>query len=115
MLVYIIWPSAGFENAWVLRDDQDDDEDGNTCCFSETLDDPDTLALQERLDHVWMSGLNVEEVEVELVGDDERTDDGLFPSDHLGVFAELSLDDDSEDDSDGDSDDSDDDSDDSDD
>ncbi len=64
--------------------------------------------MLERLDHVWMSGLNLEKVKVKLVGDKKRTDDGLFPSDHLGVFAKLSLDDDSEDDSDGDSDDSDD-------
>ena len=104
--------SAGFLNAWALRKDQHHDEDGNTCCFSETLDDPDTLALQERLDHIWMSGLNLEKVKVKLVGDKKRTDDGLFPSDHLGVFARLSLDDDSEDDSEDDSDDSDSDSDD---
>lgn len=106
--------SAGFLNAWVLRKGKPKD-DGNTCCFSETLDDPDTLALLERLDHIWMSGLNLKKVKVKLVGNKKRTDDGMFPSDHLGVFAELSLDDDSEDDSDDsddDSDDSDDDSDD---
>jgi len=84
---------AGFQNAWALRKNKNDDG-GNTCCFSETLDDIDTIALQERLDHIWVSGgIAVNSVTVKLEGDElkRRTDDGLFPSDHLGVSARMSL------------------------
>ncbi|MCH8896488.1 MAG: hypothetical protein IH927_09545 [Proteobacteria bacterium] len=90
--------SLDFADAWTLRTSpnkkKNHEKGGKTCCFSETLDDPDTLALQERLDHIWIQGLFPNKVKVNPVGDDldARTADGLFPSDHLGVFVRISLD-----------------------
>ncbi len=89
--------SAAFQDAWTLRTSpnkkKNHEKGGNTCCFSETLDDPDSLAIQERIDHIWLSGLNVNRVKMKVIGDnlDARTADGLLPSDHLGVYAGISV------------------------
>jgi endonuclease/exonuclease/phosphatase family metal-dependent hydrolase len=84
---------AGFQDVWNLRKNKNGESE-NTCCFSEALGDDDLIALQERIDHIWVSGgIPVNGATVRTVGDElkRRTDDGLFPSDHLGVSARMSL------------------------
>lgn len=90
---YQLLSFAGFQDVWNLRKNKNNETE-NTCCFEETLDDPDTMGLLQRLDHIWVSGgIPVKGATVKTVGDEfkRRTDDGLFPSDHLGVFARMSL------------------------
>lgn len=62
---------------------------GPTCCFNETLDDPDA-ALYERIDHILVAprgGVEIQKAKVKTVGDeiDDMTASGLWPSDHAGV------------------------------
>jgi endonuclease/exonuclease/phosphatase family metal-dependent hydrolase len=90
---YQLLSFAGFQDVWNLRKNKNKESE-NTCCFEETLDDPNTMGLLERLDHIWVSaGIPVNGATVRTVGDElkRRTADGLFPSDHLGVFARMSL------------------------
>jgi endonuclease/exonuclease/phosphatase family metal-dependent hydrolase len=85
--------SVGFQDVWNLRKNKNDETE-NTCCFSEILNDPDLMGLNERIDHIWVSGgIPVKGATVRTVGDElkRRTDGGLFPSDHLGVSARMSL------------------------
>ncbi len=90
---YQLLSFAGFQDVWNLRKNKNGETE-NTCCFSEPLADPDLVALQERIDYIWVSGgIPVKGATARTVGDElkRRTDDGLFPSDHLGVFARMSL------------------------
>ena len=64
---------------------------GYTCCQAPNLFNEPSL-LDERLDLVWLRG-PLGAVEMRVVGDmeHERTDSGLWPSDHAGVAARLLL------------------------
>ena len=90
---YQLLDFAGFQDVWNLRKNKNNESE-NTCCFSESLADPDLIALNERIDHIWVSGgIPVKGATVRTIGDElkRRTDDDQFPSDHLGVFARMSL------------------------
>ncbi len=68
---------------------------GFTCCFNETLDDPDAM-LSSRIDLVLVRNATTPAATVntaEVLGDelDDLTPSGLWPSDHAGVFASLSI------------------------
>lgn len=65
------------------------DGDGLTC--GQTADLAGEPALSTRIDYVWVRGAQVDACWV--VGDraEDRTPSGLWPSDHAGVVAELTL------------------------
>lgn len=65
--------------------------DGFTCCFGPDLKDA-TATLDERIDYVLWKGPLVPE-SVVVVGEElgDRTASGLWPSDHAGVAATLTL------------------------
>jgi endonuclease/exonuclease/phosphatase family metal-dependent hydrolase len=62
---------------------------GETCCFDSTLRDPDN-PLTTRIDLV-LHSTDVKAPRARVVGDEleDRTDSGLWPSDHAGVVARL--------------------------
>lgn len=90
--------AAGFVDTWLRRLGRP--ESGLTCCFSETLDDP-AAELTQRIDLVWARpGVGrppfrdgVGPVRATVVGDAlrDRTDGGLWPSDHAGVVSAMVL------------------------
>jgi endonuclease/exonuclease/phosphatase family metal-dependent hydrolase len=88
--------AAGYEDVWASLDEEDDGEDGLTCCHLLTLDEA-TPAFYERVDLIWTKDLDgltnaagKLQGNVRIVGKyDGRTDLGLWPSDHAGVVAEL--------------------------
>ncbi len=80
---------AGFADAWLQRRHPDA---GFTCCQAPDLLNPASM-LNLRIDLVLVrGGLRAEKIG--LVGDrqEDRTASGLWPSDHAGVAATLSLD-----------------------
>ena len=80
---------AGFADAWLLKHHPDP---AFACCQA-----PDLLnaasSLDQRIDLVLVRG-RVGAPRIELIGDrqKDRTPSGLWPSDHAGVAATLSLD-----------------------
>jgi endonuclease/exonuclease/phosphatase family metal-dependent hydrolase len=79
--------AAGMRDAWIAVRGTP----GYTCCQNADLLNPQSL-LDERLDIIWLHG-DISPVKARLVGDADRdrTDSGLWPSDHAGVFAKLRL------------------------
>lgn len=84
----LLTEEAGFTDAWAVTNP---DDAGPTCARSENLRAP-TLELVDRLDHVLVRG-GVSALEAHRTGyrSDERTPRGLWPSDHAGVVARLSV------------------------
>ena len=89
---------AGFADVWLHRTGRRGGA-GPTCCFTETLDDPDA-ELTSRIDLIWVRSPRafpprrpVGPVRARVVGDElgDRTPDGLWPSDHAGVVAAMLL------------------------
>jgi endonuclease/exonuclease/phosphatase family metal-dependent hydrolase len=72
---------AGFEDAWLQANP--DSPEGFTCCHRELLDNP-ADRLRARIDLILVRGLVAAEAWV--VGD---FTDGLWPSDHHGVVADI--------------------------
>lgn len=64
---------------------------GNTCCQAANLLNP-ASSLMSRIDLILYRG-DVEPLSAEVVGDEaeDRTDSGLWPSDHAGVVATLRI------------------------
>lgn len=87
----------GYADLWDLRDD-DEWKPGYTCCQAPLLTNAES-ELSTRIDHIWYRGPlsagggveQLDEVEAEVRGTrkKDRTVDGLWPSDHAGVLAEL--------------------------
>lgn len=79
-------PSA-YADAWVAAGGTGE---GLTCGHTPGLDDP-ASTTESRIDYVWVRGAAVERCWV--VGDrpEDRTGNGLWPSDHAGVLAEIRL------------------------
>ncbi len=79
--------AAGYIDTWSQRKKE---EEGFTCCFNETLDDPYAV-LFERIDHIFLLPRDrvVKKIKARLVGDrlTDMTPGGLWPSDHAGVVA----------------------------
>jgi endonuclease/exonuclease/phosphatase family metal-dependent hydrolase len=78
-------------DTWEVRRN-DRGANGHTCCFTSILQD-DLDGLDRRVDLIWTRGTALTGVTVRLSGDEpkRRTDDGLFASDHLGVFGRMTL------------------------
>jgi endonuclease/exonuclease/phosphatase family metal-dependent hydrolase len=79
----------GFTDAWSRARPA---EPGYTCCQAADLRNGTSL-LDERIDLVLFRGKGFRADEAEVVGDEpeERTPSGLWPSDHAGVYADLSF------------------------
>ena len=95
---YQVMTGAGFQDAWLLRSGEA--EDGFTCCQDADLRNVDSH-LTTRIDQVWARGSvnhyggpEVRGVRARVLGDeqsDRSVPDGLWPSDHAGVVADLVL------------------------
>ena len=62
-----------------------------TCCFNETVDDPDA-SLDTRIDHIFVSdSLDIKKPKPRTIGDKESdmNPTGLWPSDHAGVIGTI--------------------------
>lgn len=78
--------AAGFADAWLEREPHDA---GLTCCQTEDLRDP-VSAFDQRIDLVLVRGRAHVRQAATVGGEpDDRTPDGLWPSDHAGVAATL--------------------------
>jgi hypothetical protein len=79
--------AAGFSDAWSIAGRGD----GFTCCQEPDLNNSGSL-LNSRIDLVLFKG-NFKVKSAEVVGESrkDRTKDGLWPSDHAGVVADLKL------------------------
>ena len=95
---YAVMASNGYTDTWTIRNGAPGD--GFTCCQQDLLTNDESW-LDERIDHIWVraplggaQGPNfLRAVHSMTVGDREkdRTASWLWPSDHAGVFAEMTL------------------------
>lgn len=95
---YATMVDSGFMDTWTLRNGRADA--GFTCCQQDLLMNPDSW-LDERIDHVWVrpprAGAQgphfMNGVHVTVLGtrEEDRTIDGLWPSDHAGVVAGMTM------------------------
>ncbi|MEJ2515200.1 MAG: endonuclease/exonuclease/phosphatase family protein [Gammaproteobacteria bacterium] len=81
----------GLTDAWTLRKN-DRSSDGDTCCF-DTLDAEEAGEVTRRVDLIWLRGAEARGATFRLTGDDPKrtTPEGLYGSDHLGVFGRMTL------------------------
>jgi len=80
--------AAGFADAWLERERHDP---GLTCCQAEDLRNPVSL-FDQRIDLVLVRGrAHVRQIQTVGGAQEDRTPDGLWPSDHAGVVATLQL------------------------
>lgn len=95
---YALFSANGYTDTWLLRNGAPDP--GYTCCQADLL--MNTVSwLDQRIDHVWvrppLAGAQgphfLRGVHAEVVGDrqEDRTVDGLWPSDHAGVVVDMTL------------------------
>ncbi|MAM88872.1 MAG: hypothetical protein CME36_16330 [unclassified Hahellaceae] len=88
---YLQATGSGYADTWLK---QRRPGAGLTCCFSSTVNDPDS-ELSERIDHIFLATPARTRVKVRatVVGDEifDMTPGGLWPSDHAGVVARIML------------------------
>lgn len=79
-----------FVDAWVEAGKGGEGPESATCCQAADLSNPESM-LDERIDYVWVRDAPV--VSCVRVGADpeDRTETGLWPSDHAGVVAEITV------------------------
>lgn len=95
---YAVMAANGYTDTWTVRNGAP--EAGYTCCQADLLMNAVSW-LDQRIDHVWVrpplagaQGPNfLRGVHAEVVGDqqEDRTIDGLWPSDHAGVVVDMTL------------------------
>lgn len=95
---YAVMTANGYTDTWLVRNGSP--EPGFTCCQDDLLMNAVSW-LDQRIDHVWvrppLSGAQgphfLRAVHAEVVGDrqEDRTIDGLWPSDHAGVVVGMTL------------------------
>ena len=90
--VYSLLTAADYEDVW-----QGGPDSGFTCCQDFDLDN-EVSQLDERIDHIFVRNVDVDSAVTETVGDrsEDRvvssvTNAEIWPSDHAGVVAELSI------------------------
>lgn len=98
MTPYAVMVKSGYTDTWTVRNGAADP--GYTCCQEDLLMNAMSW-LDQRIDHVWvrppMAGAQgpnfLRGVHAEVVGDqqEDRTIDGLWPSDHAGVVVGMTL------------------------
>ncbi len=87
---YARFAEAGYLDAWNERV-VDDNDPGLTCCFGETLDEPEP-DFSSRIDVILARtgrSTALGGVEATVVGTTNQTASGLWPSDHAGVVATM--------------------------
>ena len=95
---YAVMTADGYTDTWTMRNGAADP--GYTCCQSDLLMNLES-SLDQRIDHVWlrppMGGAEgphfLRAVHATVVGNrqEDRTVDGLWPSDHAGVVVGMTL------------------------
>lgn len=94
---YALLSQAGYVDTWSARGGRWDA--GLTCCQEEDLRNASSI-LSERVDQIWVrkapdhyGGPVVRGVRAEVLGDEpaDKTPNGLWPSDHAGVAARMTL------------------------
>jgi len=95
---YAVMAASGYTDSWTVRNGVTDP--GFTCCQADLLMNAESW-LDQRIDHVMvrppLSGAQgphfLRAVHAETVGDrqEDRTVDGLWPSDHAGVVVGMTL------------------------
>jgi len=95
---YAVMAGNGYTDTWTVRNGSYDP--GFTCCQQDLLLNPQSW-LDQRIDHVWvrppLAGPQgpkfLTGVKADVVGDrqKDRSVDGLWPSDHAGVVADMTL------------------------
>jgi Endonuclease/Exonuclease/phosphatase family len=80
----------GYVDAWVAAGKPSEGSEAATCCQAGDLHN-EKSTLHERIDYVWVRGAQVVSATRIGASPEERTPDGLWPSDHAGVVAELEL------------------------
>ncbi|MFP2911412.1 endonuclease/exonuclease/phosphatase family protein [Pyxidicoccus sp. 3LFB2] len=82
--------SAGLTDAWTTVGTGN----GFTCCVGDRVNDTTTEGFDERIDLVLHDGDGLEPLSAEVVGDElsDRTESGLWPSDHAGVVVKFRID-----------------------
>lgn len=95
---YGVMAGSGYTDTWTVRNGASDA--GNTCCQADLLMNEDSL-LDERIDHIWLrapvagaEGPNfLKAVHASVIGDEQkdRTAGWLWPSDHAGVVAGMTI------------------------
>ena len=95
---YAVMAANGYTDTWTVRNGAP--EPGYTCCQADLLMNAMSW-LDQRIDHVWVrpplagaQGPNfLRAVHAEVVGNqqEDRTVDGLWPSDHAGVVVDMTL------------------------
>jgi len=89
---YDLMTQAGFTDTWLGRLGWPQPT-GATCCHAADL--RDKAPLTQRIDFVWVKPIGglIGPVRMKVFGDDpwERTDSGLWPSDHAGLIARLRI------------------------
>jgi len=92
-LLGLVNPAFGapLVDVWNLRQN-DHDASGDTCCYDSLAQD-DAAGITRRVDLIWKRGADVAGPTVRLTGDEAKrqTPDGLYGSDHLGVFSRMTL------------------------
>ena len=90
--VYSLLTAAGYEDVW-----QGGPDTGLTCCQSPDLDN-EASQLARRIDHIFVRNVDLASAMTETVGDQPEdrvvssvTNVEMWPSDHAGVVAELSI------------------------
>lgn len=79
---------APWVDAWVAAGHDSEDPAGHTCCQDAALDGAQS-ALRERIDYVWVRGLEVTACARRGGDAADRTPEGMWPSDHAAVVADL--------------------------
>jgi len=95
---YAVMTGNGYTDTWTIKNGTPDP--GYTCCQSDLLMNYDSW-LDQRIDHVWvrppLSGAQgphfIRGVQAEVIGNrqEDRSVDGLWPSDHAGVVVGMTL------------------------
>lgn len=95
---YAILAGSGYLDTWTVRNGAPDP--GYTCCQQDLLMNPESW-LDERIDHVWVRAplagpegpnfLNAVHATVVGAREEDRTVDGLWPSDHAGIVTGMTF------------------------
>lgn len=81
---------AGFVDAWVAAGHPSAGPEAATCCQAGDLRNEEPT-LTDRIDYVWVRGARVVSATRVGASPEKRFAEGLWPSDHAGVVAELEL------------------------
>jgi len=80
----------GYVDAWVAAGQPSEGPEAATCCQAGDLGNEEST-LRDRIDYIWVRGARVVSATRMGASPEVRTLDGLWPSDHAGVIAELEL------------------------